>query len=490
MRRMSQSRVAVRSMFAATIGMALASGHQVAQAAQSDVDIFRSLVVTEQPILARFSFQRVMDQLVAQSGVPGLTSLTLFHQWWDTQNPASEGVGPGVHCDSSSAFGGGPGINSYPYLCRPASLNHEGAEASSNPFINPGTNPGEYIPIGLFNRFDLAPANGANCGEHRIVYARRSGITDGRNRNLIIFEASMPNPHLNQGLKGCDKIVKFWANLSKTSDLSKRADDLEDFYFNGVANLPPVVEISHYGDNATGVGQIRTNQFMQPAPTTPLVWNLREFKLRRTCSGGTCSAMNVLPVTDKTNPFGPLFSPAGTHPQKPPFETEFVTQVEDLASATLAGINMKTSDVFNGPQSLASGSTENNYLTQFAGPSALRNNIQSSLTSLGSTLSPDDIVKRARALSCAGCHRLSGNNALPADNEVGGGLVWPASLGFTHVTEQATTVGADGITRFNLSPALLNNFLPKRKEVLDDFLDNKPKNTKNPDDPIGGRRVH
>jgi hypothetical protein len=474
-----------------SFAMALAISFPIdASAKQSDVDIFRSLVVTEQPILARFSFQRVMDQLVAQSGVPGLTSLGLFHQWWDTQNPTSEGIGAGVHCDSSAAFGGGPGINTYPYLCRPASLGHEGSEASSNPFINPGTNPGEYIPIGLFNRFDLAPGNGANCGEHRIVFARRSGITEPRNRNLIIFEATMPNPHLDQGLKGCDKIVKFWADLSKTTNLTQRADDLENFYFNGVANLPPVVEISHYGDNGTGVGQIRTNEFMQPAAGGTVIWNLREFKLIRTCAGASCSAMNVLPVTDKTNPFGPLFSPAGTHPQKPAFETSFVTQVGPLAATTLAGIDMKIPDAFNGPQSLASVSTENNYLTQFAGPSALRNNVQTSLSGLGSTLTPDEIVKRARALSCAGCHRLSGNNALPADNDIGGGLTWPASLGFTHVSEQLTTVGSDGVTRFALSPALLDAFLPVRKGVMDAFLDDKPMNTPNPDDPIGGRRVH
>jgi hypothetical protein len=50
-------------------------------AAKADVDIRRSLVVTEQPILARFSFERVMNQLVAQSGVPGLTAGELLTQW-------------------------------------------------------------------------------------------------------------------------------------------------------------------------------------------------------------------------------------------------------------------------------------------------------------------------------------------------------------------------------------------------------------------------
>ncbi len=59
---------------------------EVSQAVQDiTLDIRRSLVVTEQPILERFTFQRVMTQLAAQSGVSGLTALGLFQQWWDTQ---------------------------------------------------------------------------------------------------------------------------------------------------------------------------------------------------------------------------------------------------------------------------------------------------------------------------------------------------------------------------------------------------------------------
>jgi hypothetical protein len=449
------------------------------------IDTFRSLVVTEQPILARFSFQRVMDQLVAQSGVPGLTSLALFRQWWDTQNPVAEAVGPGPHCDSEADYLGGPGINSYPYQCRPASQGQEGGEASSNPFADPPDDAG-YIPIGLFNRFDLAPANGAHCGEHRIVYARRSGIPTpvpppSRSRNLIIFEATMPNPHPDQGLKGCDKIVKFWAGLSKTGDLEKRAKALENFYFDGVANLPPVVSISHYGDNPEGLGQIRTNQFLQPGLAAP--WNLREFKLQRTCAAGTCTAMTVVPVTDKVNPFGGLFSAATTHPRKATFDDHFVTQVASLASANLGGIDMTVPDIYNSGQSLATAAGETNYVNAFAGPSALRDAIATALPN-GSTLTPDNIVARAQALSCAGCHQLS-NNA-----NLGGGVTWPASLVFVHVSEQNPVVGADGVTRFRLSPALLNAFLPARKALMEAFLDDKPLNAKAPNDPIGGFRVH
>jgi hypothetical protein len=48
----------------------------------------------------------------------------------------------------------------------------------------------------------------------------------------------------------------------------------------------------------------------------------------------------------------------------------------------------------------------------------------------------------------------------------------------------------DGQIRFRISDALLNVFLPHRKQVLEDYLNDKPIKNKKPKDPIGGRRVH
>jgi hypothetical protein len=124
------------------------------------------------------------------------------------------------------------------------------------------------------------------------------------------------------------------------------------------------------------------------------------------------------------------------------------------------------------------------YPEQFGtGASALRSAIQTQLTGLGSTLTPDDIVKRAQTQTCAGCHRLSNNVAL------GGGLTWPASLGFTHVTERETeVVGTE--TRFKLSDALNNALLPARKQILDDFMNDMPRPSKGPDHPLSGSSGH
>ncbi len=436
----------------------------------------RSLVATEQTVLARFTLRRVFDQLVAQSNVPGLTSLALFQQWWDTQNPGP-GLGAGPHCDDM-LVDGQPVLGGFPYSCRP-----EGAQAAVDPFSNPGLNPNEYIPIGLFNRFDLTPGDGSDCGEYRIVYARRAGIANARDRSLVIIESILENPHPQQGLKGCRKIVEFWASLSSVNDVAERATRLETFYFEGIPSVAPVIRIEHLGAGPSGRGQVRTNQFMA-SQTAGLPWSLRQFQLQRSCTGSSCTAMRLVPVPLKNNPWGGLFRSDSTHPQATAFQATFVDQVEALAAGSIADLDVDFPAQFNTAQAQASATGENNYLAQFgSGPSPFRTAIAARLTTLGSTLTADDIVARAQALSCAGCHRLSNNFA------IGAGLVFPSALGFVHVSERDTEI-VDGEVRFVLSAALSGEFLAKRAQVMQDYLDDKLKKPKKPTDPIGGRRVH
>jgi len=440
------------------------------------IDVRRSLAVTEQTILSRFSLQRVLTQLATQSGVPGLTATALFQQWWDTQNPAP-GLYAGPHCDDTVTPPIGSTINGYSYLCREGA---EGAQASCDPFA--ANSACAYIPIGLFNRYDQAPENGAHCGEYRIVYAKTSGITSTSDRNLLIFEAALPNPLPQQGLKGCQQIIDTWADLTPENNIQTRAAALEKFYFVGQGATQPVISIGNFGDNALGAGQIRTNQFSN----TTTGWSLREFKLLRSCAGGSCSSMRFFPVTNKNNAFGPLFDPSSSYATAADFRSFFPSQVSKLTASTIPGLDISTPDTFNTAQSQASGASaaEMRYSVQFGtGESALRSDIQTQLSALGSTLTPDDIVARAQALSCAGCHRLSNNAAL------GGGLTWPASLGFTHVTERATEVVA-GETRFVISDTLINQLLPARKAIFEDFLNNRPRPSKGPTHPLSGSSTH
>jgi hypothetical protein len=409
------------------------------------LDIRRSLVVTEKNILARFGGRRVFTRLAAESGT-GFTPEQLFRQLWDTQNPApGQPDLPGLaHCTDN-----GNTLNGFPYVCRPS----EGRQAQPASVINLDS----YAAVGLYNRFDLAPVDGSNCGEYRIVLAKLP-FTPG-NRNFINFEAVLPNPQPGLGLEGCRPVASFWSGLSTEADAMARAAKLEAFYFTGLPGFAPVVHVNHFGNNPSGLGQVRTNQFLQSGPNAPPPpWMLREFKL----VNGT-----FVPATVKTNPFGGLFNPTSQDARASAFQSHFVSQVAALAINDLNRFNHSVPDTFNAGQSDSqTRGGADDYLAQFGpGPSPFHQAIGQELARLGSTLTPHDVVARAQALSCGGCHQR--NSGRP----VGGGLTWPASANFVHSTELDDPADPG---RFNLSPALVNQFLPQRKRVLESFLQSPP----------------
>lgn len=446
-----------------------------------NIDARRSLVVTEQAILQRFSLQRVMDQLATQSGVPGLTGLQLFQQLWDTQNPGP-GLFSGAHCDDGYDAERGTLLNDFAYICREAPS--EGAQATCDPF-SVGSEC-SYIPIGLFNRFDMAPEDGSHCGEHRITFAKESGVVETNQRNLIIFEATLDNPLPHLGLKGCQSIVKTWSKLSDENDVDKRADDLEAFYFDGTGLVPPVLHIDHLGAGSSGHGQLRTNQFVFAGSSDQNTgWMLREFKLEKECDAGGCSSLRFVPVTTKGNPAGELFDASSSHPQAAAFRADFPSRVRSLLGNSIAGISLSVPDQFNAGQSASSGpfASALDYNAYLGGdPSELRAALE--LEIVGSGLSVENVLDRARAQTCAGCHRRS------RGVDLGGGLTWPADLGFVHISEREVEM-VDGGLRYMISEALEDEFLPARKQIMQDFLNDKPRPpASDPTMPLIGHRHH
>jgi hypothetical protein len=435
-----------------------------------NVDPRKSLFVTDEAILSRFSFQRVMDTITQRAGVTN-SSLSVYQQWWDTQN-RKPGLNLGPHCDDTVNGLGQGTFNGFPYTggCRRA----EGDLASTNPYDT--TSPDSYIPIGLVNRFDLAAANGAHCGEYRIIYAKKSG-QQGFGRNFIIFEGVLPNPQ-GSGLGGCCPVAQFWAELTADTSVTSRATKLESFFFNGLSGFAPVVRPEHYGMTGAGPyvnsrGQIRTNQFVQGP------WTLKDFRLDKVCttttgtvdfeetSTTTCKLL-VRPETVKNNPFGELFRDSNA---AIPFQDHFLTQVKSLQAPSLNAIGAweespGVTHVYNiANQFNAADSPDvsiSNYSTQLDATFAGRINTQLGTNGNPQLLTPANIAERAETQSCMGCH-LTSSNAL-----LGGGLRWPASLGFTHIAE-TTEVGPDG-PRFRISSALTSVFLPHRKQVLESYL--------------------
>jgi hypothetical protein len=415
------------------------------------IDIRRSLAVTEKSILARFGGRRVFSKLVADHGGTGFTPEQLFRQLWDTQNPApgQPDLAGMPHCTDM-----GNTLNGFPYVCRPS----EGGQARPGSIINLDS----YAAVGLYNRFDLAPADGSNCGEYRIVLAKLPSAP--ASRNFMIFEAVLPNPQPELGLEGCRPVASFWAGLSADADPASRASKLEAFYFTGLPGFEPVVSMSHYGNNPGSLGQVRTNQFLQGGPNAPPIpWMMREFKLVSDCTSQPSCTLKFVPATVKTNPFGGLFNPASTDSRASAFQSHFVSQVASLAINDLNRFNHSVPDQFNAAQSDSqTRGGADDYLAQFGpGPSPFHQAIGQELARVGSTLTPHDIVARAQALSCGGCHQR--NSGRP----VGGGLTWPASANFVQSTENDDPADP---SRFAISPALRDQFLPQRKAVLESFL--------------------
>jgi hypothetical protein len=440
-----------------------------AEKAGLELNRYLSIFVSDVDTMKAIKFSDVINQLARQSGDPQLTKEILFHQWWDTAGQG-QGLELGPHCDD----GGTPTppgsiagdtstvtINGFPYRCPRA----EKAEAASDPFAKEGevdaqgkdVNQNGYTAIAFSNRFDLigsptpAPSSPGlveypDCGEYRIVFARNSGKSDALNRNLIIFEARVPNPDKKPDRlghpSGCLPILNFWHGLSEQSlNAEQRGQKLREFYLEGKLGptvkplATPVVDIANY---AIGAGQIRTNQFMNRSGPSPIDWTLREFKTL--LANGT---LIIIPDTVKTNP-GTLLFAKGT----PDIRVGILSQSiraqlrsilgEDKGALNLAnvnkigfstggeGINSFESDEMPTPKDPAFGDVT----SEFKGDGSPRNdafvtNIQDALNIVlpKGGITPLQVITRIGTQTCAGCHQFS--NAA----DLGGGAIWPDKSG-------------------------------------------------------------
>lgn len=444
-----------------------------------NVEPRRSLTVTDHNILIPaaggrdFSLRRVLTQIASQAGEPG-GAVELFTQLWDTQNP-SPGQGLGFNC--TDAVGNPSIVNGFDYGCRPG----EGGHVN-----NAARKLDEFHAVSLVNRFDLAPEDGSNCGEYRIVF--ENGDVDF-NRAFLIMEAVLPNPNPKCGIAACRPVQQMWARLTTTADPNTRADRLEEFYFDGITGFAPVVHFTHFlntgggGYGTSDTGQFRTNAFIDRP------WMLKEFKLERTCrqvpiiepvptestttltkvaapTTRTVCDLNFVPVSVKDNPFPDLFNPASVHPLAANFVNHIDDQVACLAIDDINGFGYCGLDnVYNHNESAAEfGSSD--YRNQFGGGGGpLGASIQGALTAIGSPLTPAQIVGRAEALSCKGCHAHASGAALGFTE---GNFPVADFAGFVHNTEFPEP-GPDG-TRFRISDGLTDSFLPFRKGVMEGFL--------------------
>ncbi len=426
----------------------------------ASIDPDRSLFVHDKATLdgADFSLRRTLQTLADQAIQGGADAATttaelMFEKLWEDQTA----VAPATTCPDATGM-----VNGFPYECR-----IEGDQAA-----NAALEIDNYFPIAIVNRIDLASDDWTDCGEHRIVYARTPVVND---RNLVIFESVLPNP--KEGCQeGCRTVARWWAELSQQTDPVVRAGLIEDLYYRPLGRGPkgfrPVVHFNHYSEAGVDTpkltskgGQIRTNQRLV-AP-----WQLKQLKTLLDCSVQPC-IVDLVPVAVSMNPFSSLFDSneeftgQSWSPLVPLFQDDFLANRDLLATGTSAiDFTYAPDPLFDAGQSTVRGIeqdyaslTDATFLTEIetGGP-------------VGFT--GTQLLNRATALSCAGCHDPQ-TFALTDPDSIGTGLSVPDTLRFAHTDDVVTPALLSATTHFGngdgfvLSPALIGELIPARADNL------------------------
>jgi hypothetical protein len=414
-----------------------------------ELTIERSFAVTDKSILAAFPLDRVLATLVANSVTPDLTPERFFRQMFDTQNP-----GPGLdasmpHCDDE-LLGGLPAQNGFRRRCPTAESFY-----ATQPY-----NPSEFEPVGLINRFDMADAGGATCGQYRIIFERKN-VEQLVN---IIFEGGLRNPHPEQGLAACRDVAQFWAGLSSVDSIAERRARLEEFFLKGIPGFPPVVHPDHYRDAPNG---IRTMHW-------PIVDPVRfyQFRVVNGCEGGACRLF-ARPDGLENMPSSRFLDATDTSDRATRFRAHFLEQIPNLVKPDVNAFFMTTPDEFlvaenESGDGIPHATMSNGFSRANRTPQGIAfwNQVQKKIHDAGSNLWAEDVMIRATSTNCGGCHVAFETAVL------GDGLFFPRSTPlFQQVSRTVFEKGDEGpASRFAISPAMREVFIPNRMRILTEFL--------------------
>jgi hypothetical protein len=394
----------------------------------------RVLLENNADAVAKIGLRDVFNALASNGEVKGDGEL-LFNQIYDSFASADLARVPSaVHC-GDEVTNGAPSLNGFPITCNRSERLHVGGIDG-------------FHALAIVNRLDLAPENGANCGQQRMIFG-----SNAINRAFMIVEAQVPNPNPELGIQGCAPLAQFWMEQNDIADPSQRGNRLLQAFISGDPELAAQGFGPFYNpDNLTvGSGQIRTNQF----DSDP--WTLREFKLTR--DGETLKA---IPFPTAESPSGALWNEFSGLPQGEACRQNFLNALDGLLKPDIGQLS------FVVDQQCRDAESRNDFSEAYA--SQLSPGFRAELEErlMGTGLSAEDIANRAQfAGSCMGCHNEASGVSL------GLGLRAPFSPDFPQVTEFASTdCGARnfGTTCFPTSPALKELFLPSRLNTLTALL--------------------
>jgi hypothetical protein len=396
----------------------------------------RGVIETNLDALNGLSLRGTLDAALANSSASaaGVTSTDAYHAIIDSYSTGDLGRDPdAAHCDDQLT-NGEASLNGFPLQCPRL----EGAQFA---------NLDAWFPLAMVSRLDLAPADGANCGQQRIIFANNT--PNGNSRMFIIVEAQIPNPSPECGVAACRPIAEFWSSLTNVDDPFQRGQMLQDaFLRDGVGSFGPFMNADHLGPDG---GQVRTNNF------NDFVWTLREFHFQ--------SAPDVIPLPQPVSdaPNGELWNDLSSLPQGNACRQSFLDAVPALLGDNLSAMSFPVA------QQCKDAESPNDFFRQdyqqhlASGSGEFVDQLQQAL--VGTGLTAFDIANRARfAGSCMGCHQESSGSSL------GGNLSAPFQNDFVHVSEFQIENCGDGTACRGLSNALRDEFIPHRLEVQAQLL--------------------
>jgi hypothetical protein len=281
------------------------------------------------------------------------------------------------------------------------------------------------------------------------------------------LEAVLPNAHRELGIAGCRPVAQFWADLSAVDSLEERRVRLDRFFFDGIDGFDGVLRPDHY-TLASG-GGFRTRQATFETLPAPSPRNY-QFRIERHCPSPDACALRLVPDVLENLPFGPMFDATVDTPVARAFRENFLAQVPTLAINDLNLMRMNVDRQFLlGESNPLDDTVAFHYAAPFdisqssdAGK-AFAARIDAELKRIGSNLTPANIVARAETQTCNGCHFVP--------QSIGGGLIFPGAFNGEQVTQFDRRPGDGGpSSRWGISPALENVFLPNRIRILREFL--------------------
>lgn len=402
--------------FCAAVSLLLAAGRAYVPEPEPPAIAARAFVITEPDVLAPFALDRVARALGASGA----------GEWLDVVAPREER--------------------------RQAVMPLNGFIAATEDGVwRPAGGEWAHVrPIAIVNRFDLAPADFANCGEYRLIYTRRNGT---RAKLHIAIETVLPNPRPREGKAGCADVAEFWWELAQIESPELRRDRLERFFFHGGGLDRASFERA---------GRIRTSEISDGRP------RFAQFEARRHCDAARPCRTQFARVPLDNMPDAALFDATVPGERGAAFRRAFLGQVGALAVNDVNRLTMSLDRAYS-VRDVDGLVPAFNYRLPFRrslrAPAGreFREQIAQELKKAGSDLAPEDIIDRAETQNCAGCHGKPG--------PVGGGAEFPKAF------EQGEHISDESLLETaTLSPAMQEVFVPYRIDLLRTYLRSQKEN--------------